>query len=63
MANSENLAAGELFGRFYNVLLRGERIKAEEAAVKRSELHLREVRKMNELGLANRLEVSAPHRY
>ena len=57
VANSENLAAGELFGRFYNVLLQGERIKAEEAAVKRSELHLREVRKMNELGLANRLEV------
>ena len=57
LQNGENGAVGELFGRFYNVLLQGERIKAEEAAVNRSNLHLREVKKMNELGLANRLEV------
>lgn len=57
IADGENSAIGELFARFYNVLLQKERIKAEESAVATSEVHLRQVTKMNELGLSNRLEV------
>lgn len=57
IADGENSAVGELYGRFYNVLLQDERIKAEESAVNTSEQHLREVQKMRELGLANSLEV------
>lgn len=57
IADGENGAVGELFARFYNVLLQRERINAEESAVKTSETHLAEVGKMSELGLANRLEV------
>lgn len=53
----ENDAAGELYARFYNVLLKKKQIEAEEAAVATSELHLRQVTKMAELGLANRLDV------
>lgn len=57
IADGENNAVGELYARFYNVLLQCERIKAEESAVSTSEQHLREVRRMRELGLANSLEV------
>ncbi|MDD4159943.1 MAG: TolC family protein [Synergistaceae bacterium] len=57
IANGENNTAGELYARFYNVLLQRERIKAETSALKTSELHLKEVQKMRELGLANSLEV------
>ncbi|NLD05199.1 MAG: TolC family protein, partial [Synergistaceae bacterium] len=57
ITNGENNAAGELYARFYNVLLKLERIKAEESAVNTSGQHLKEVRKMRELGLANSLEV------
>ncbi len=57
VAESENAAAGELFARFYNVLLQKKCIEAEEDAVKTSELHLREVSRMCDVGAANRLEV------
>ena len=57
ITDGENSALGELFARFYNVLLQRERIKAEQSAVSTSEVHFRQVKKMNELGLANRLEV------
>lgn len=57
IANGENNTVGELYAKFYNVLLQRERIKAEESAVNTSEQHLKEVRKMRELGLANSLEV------
>ena len=57
IANGENSVTGELYARFYNVLLQRGNIAAEEAAVKTSELHLKQVRRMSELGLANRLEV------
>ncbi len=57
LIDGENRAIGELFARFYNVLLQEDRIRTEEAAIRTSELHLREVTKMSELGLANRLEV------
>ena len=57
IADGENRAIGELFARFYNVLLQKERIKAEESAVETSQLHRRQTEKMCELGLANRLEV------
>jgi len=57
LADGENRAAGELFARFYNVLLQEHRVMTEEAAIRTSELHLREVTRMSELGLANRLEV------
>lgn len=57
IADGENSAAGELFARFYNVLLQKKCIEAEEDAVKTSELHLREVSRMCDVGLANRLEV------
>jgi outer membrane protein TolC len=57
IANGENNSVGELYARFYNVLLQRERIKAEESAVNTSGQHLKEVSKMRELGLANGLEV------
>lgn len=57
LIDGENAAIGELFARFYNVLLQKERIKTEESAIQTSEMHLREVTRMSELGLANRLEV------
>lgn len=57
IAAGENSAVGELYARFYNVLLQQKRIEAEKDAVKTSELHLREVTKMSEVGLANKLEV------
>lgn len=57
LIDSENSAVAELFARFYNVLLQQERIRTEESAVQTSEMHLREVTKMSELGLANKLEV------
>lgn len=57
IATGENGAIGELFGRFYNVLLQKKYIEAEKSAVKTSELHLRQVKKMSELGLSNKLEV------
>lgn len=56
IADAENSAAGELYARFYNVSLKKKQIEAEEAAVATSEMHLKQVRKMAELGLANRLE-------
>lgn len=57
ISNGENIAVGELYARFYNVLLQRERINAEESAVNTSEQHLKEVQKMRELGLSNSLEV------
>lgn len=57
LIDGENAAIGELFARFYNVLLQKERIRTEESAIQTSELHLREISRMSELGLANRLEV------
>ena len=57
VAHGENTAIGELYARFYNVLLKKKQIEAEEAAIKTSELHLAQVRRMAELGLANRLDV------
>lgn len=57
LIDGENRAVGELFARFYNVLLQESRVQTEEAAIRTSELHLREVTKMEELGLSNRLEV------
>lgn len=57
LIDGENAAIGELFARFYNVQLQKERIRTEESAIQRSEMHLREVTRMSELGLANRLEV------
>ena len=57
VTQGENKAIGEVFARFYRVILNKERIAAEESAVKTSELHLKEVEKMSELGLANKLDV------
>ncbi len=57
LADGENLTAGELYARFYDVLLKKKQIEAEESAVATSEMHLKQVRKMAELGLANRLDV------
>ena len=57
IANGENNTVGALYAKFYNVILQREKIKAEESAVKTSEQHLKEIRKMRELGLANSLEV------
>jgi outer membrane protein TolC len=57
LAAAENRAVGELFARFYNVLLQESRVETEKAGIATSELHLREVTRMNELGLSNRLEV------
>ena len=57
LIDGENAAMGELFARFYNVLLQERRIETEQSAIHTSEVHLREVSTMSELGLANRLEV------
>lgn len=57
LVDGENAAVGELFARFYNVLLHEDQIGTARSAVNTSEAHLREVGKMSELGLANRLEV------
>jgi outer membrane protein TolC len=57
LVDGENAAIGELFARFYNVILQEGRIDAERSAITTSELHLREITRMGELGLANRLEV------
>jgi outer membrane protein TolC len=57
LAAAENRAIGELFARFYNVLLQESRVETEKSGIATSELHLREVTRMNELGLSNRLEV------
>ncbi|MDR2780516.1 MAG: TolC family protein [Synergistaceae bacterium] len=57
LADAENGAAGELFARFYNVLLQDRYVETERSAAATSELHLREVTRMSELGLSNRLEV------
>jgi outer membrane protein TolC len=55
--DAENRAIGELFARFYNVLLQELRVETERSATTTSEMHLREVTRMSELGLSNRLEV------
>jgi outer membrane protein TolC len=55
--DAENRATGELFARFYNVLLQERRLDTENSAISTSEMHLREITRMSELGLANRLEV------
>ena len=57
LKDAENRVTGELFARFYNVLLQERRIETERSAIATSELHLREVTRMSELGLSNRLEV------
>lgn len=57
VADGENSAVGELYARFYNVLLKKKQIEAELDAVATSELHLKQVTQMAELGLANKLEV------
>jgi outer membrane protein TolC len=57
LIDAENRVTGELFARFYNVLLQERRIETERSAIATSELHLREVTRMSELGLSNRLEV------
>lgn len=57
LAAAENRAVGEVFARFYNGLLQESRVETEKAGVATSELHLREVTRMSELGLSNRLEV------
>jgi len=55
--DAQNRAIGQLFIRFYLVLLQEQRIENEQAAIARSELHVREVTRMSELGITNRLEV------
>jgi outer membrane protein TolC len=57
LEDAENRAVGELFARFFNVLLQERYVETENAAIATSELHLREVTRMSELGLSNRLEV------
>jgi outer membrane protein TolC len=57
MTDAQNRAAGELFARFYNVLLQERRVETERSAITTSEMHLKEVTRMSELGLSNRLEV------
>jgi outer membrane protein TolC len=57
LEDARNRAAGELFARFYNVLLQRRRIETERSATATSEIHLQEVTRMSELGLSNRLEV------
>jgi outer membrane protein TolC len=54
---AENRAVGELFARFYNVLLQESMVETERAGITASDLHVREVTKMSELGLSNQLEV------
>jgi outer membrane protein TolC len=57
LIDAENSAVGELLARFYNVLLQERRVGTERSALSTAELHLREVTRMAELGLSNRLEV------
>ena len=57
LIDAQNGATGELFARFYNVLLQERRVETDRSAITTSELHLREVTRMSELGLSNRLEV------
>jgi outer membrane protein TolC len=57
VADAENKAAGELFARFYNALLQERYVETVRSATATSEMHLREVTRMSELGLSNRLEV------
>lgn len=57
LEDAENRAIGELFARFYNVILQERYVETERAAIAAGELHLREVTRMSELGLSNRLEV------
>ena len=57
VADGENSAVGEVYARFYDVLLKKKQIEAEAAAVATSELHLKQVTQMAKLGLANKLEV------
>jgi outer membrane protein TolC len=57
LTDAENRAVGELFARFYNVLLQDRYAETERSAIAASEMHLREVTRMSELGLSNRLEV------
>ena len=55
--DARNRAAGELFARFYNVLLQERYVETERSASATSEMHLKEITRMAELGLSNRLEV------
>ncbi|MDR3279703.1 MAG: TolC family protein [Synergistaceae bacterium] len=57
LTDAENHAIGELFARFFNVLLQERRVETELSAIATGEMHLREVTRMSELGLSNRLEV------
>jgi outer membrane protein TolC len=57
LADAENRAVGELFARFYNVLLQESYVETERSATATSEQHLKEVTRMSELGLSNKLEV------
>jgi outer membrane protein TolC len=55
--DARNRAAGELYARFYNVLLQERYAETERSASATSEMHLKEITRMAELGLSNRLEV------
>jgi outer membrane protein TolC len=55
--DARNRAAGELFARFYNVLLQERYAETERSASATSEMHLKEITSMAELGMSNRLEV------
>ncbi|MDR1132896.1 MAG: TolC family protein [Synergistaceae bacterium] len=55
--DARNRAAGELFARFYNVLLQERYAETERSAESTSEMHLKEITRMAELGMSNRLEV------
>jgi outer membrane protein TolC len=57
LTDAENRVTGELFSRFYNVMLQERRVETVRSGIATSELHLREVTRMSELGLSNRLEV------
>ncbi|MDR3075947.1 MAG: TolC family protein [Synergistaceae bacterium] len=57
LTDAQNGATGDLFARFYNVLLQERRVETDRSATATLELHLREVTRMSELGLSNRLEV------
>jgi outer membrane protein TolC len=57
LEDARNRATGELFARFYNVLLQERRVETERSAIATSEMHFKEVTRKSELGLSNRLEV------
>ena len=57
VAAGENRAVGELYIRFYLVLLKRKQVETELAAVETSKMHLKQVEQMAKLGLSNRLEV------